>query len=1164
MAHLSLSLLGEFQATLAGESVTGFHSDKVRALLAYLAVEAAQPHTRAQLAGLFWPDWPEQTARTYLRQALFDLRRLLGDSKASTPFLLANHRTIQFNPRSDFSLDVAALVDATDLAARETSPLTREELEQLQQVASRCTGSFLEGFFLDGCSAYEEWQLLTRERLRRQVSQLLRTLITGFEQIGDLRQALQQAWLHVELEPLLDAAHWQVIHLLSLTGDPGAALAHYRRYCRILDEELGAEPAVDVTMLIEQIRTAPSPSIVQPMPDPAESLSRRETSHIPLPASISAAAPATARLPFVARESELAQLAAHLAETQNAQGRVVFICGDAGQGKTTLLQEFVRLAQQRHPALVVATGSCDAHTGIGDPYQPFREIVGLLTGDIETPWRARTISRAQAISLWQTFPLTVGRLLEEGPDLIGALVSARSLLARVVDSGLDDYVDTERLRRSAAGERSTASRQQAALFEQTVALLRAVAERAPLVLLLEDLHWADPGTINLLFHLGRHLAGSTILVVGSYRPEEIALGRNGGPHPLTPVLNEFRQVFGESTVDLRASDGRGFVEALLDTQPNRLGATFRETLYEQSQGHALFTVELLRAMQERGDLKRGPDGRWIEGAVNWEALPARVEAAIAQRISRLPASLLSLLSVASVEGERFSAETVAQISGVEPQEAIRWLSAELDRKYRLVVAHGIRRVKEIRLSQYRFRHILFQKYLYGSLDDVERTHLHEKVALTLEQIYADSEEELHVYVPRLAHHFHQARIYDKAMVYLHHAAALAVNVAANEEAITHLRTALSLLAYNTDADSRAEQELALQVLLGVALGHLYGEGNPIVEPVHSRVLALAEQIEDTGSRFNALHDLWLYHWLRGDLDSADRFAQQMLALAKMSRGRMPSCTAVAGVNFFMSKAYAALGHNCFTAGALVEGRAHFDRAIGYGAVAGDDLVASARQFLAHSLWVLGYPDQARAQIETLRVFARSDMHPYDLAHVRVGAMALYQYRQEAEEMREAAETALALSNKYGFAQWSSWSAFMHGWATAKLSGGSQGLDEMEAGAAAWPGPLWGARKRAIMADAYATAGRTRQGLALLNEALEIVERTGERLFEAEIHRLKGELLLMLVNEEKEGIRLAEIEACFPSGYQDCASAGGEILGASGNGGFEQAVVRAGATEGSAN
>ena len=283
---------------------------------------------------------------------------------------------------------------------------------------------------------------------------------------------------------------------------------------------------------------------------------------------------------------------------------------------------------------------------MGDPYQPFREILGLLTGDIETAWRAGAITRAQATSLWNAFPLAVGKLLEQGQDLIDAMVPAQALLARLVDCGLGDIIDAERLRRSAASETPTGGLRQAALFEQTVDVLRAALQiHSPSCLFWKIYIGPIPARSNLLFHLGRHLAGSAILVVGSFRPEEIAQGRNGEQHPLAHVLGEFQRANGEITVDLRRSDGRGFVEALLETQPNSLGAAFRETLYQQSGGHALFTVELVRDMQDRGDLVRDEDGRWIEGVeIDWETLPARVEAVVAQRINRLPANLRDLLA----------------------------------------------------------------------------------------------------------------------------------------------------------------------------------------------------------------------------------------------------------------------------------------------------------------------------------------------------------------------------------------------------------------------------------------------------------------------------------------------------------------------------------------
>ncbi len=1056
MAHLSLSLLGEFQATLAGQAVTGFRSDKVRALLAYLAVESSQAHTRAQLSGLLWPAWPESAARTYLRQALFDLRRLLGDSAAPTPFLLVTYRTIQFNRQSDYSLDATALIEASDLASKATSSPARARLEELQQVAAHSTGNFMEGFFLDGCSAYEEWQLLTRERLRRHFAQLLRALIDSFEQIGDHQQALQYAWLQVELEPLLHQAHGHVLRLLALTGESDAALAHYRRYCHMLEEELGTAPTPEITTLIDQIRVGQAPFLVQPVAGSTRSPRSKEIPRIPLPASISAVAPPISRLPFVARERELAELTAHLESALNAQGRVILICGSAGQGKTALVQEFARQAQANRSALVVAAGSCDAQTGIGDPFQPFRDILGLLSGDVETAWRAGTITRSQAASLWHLFPSAVTAMMSAGPDLIGSLVNGAALFARVVDSGLSAYIDQEQLREQAARAAVATRLKQAALFEQTTNVLRILADESPLLLFLEDLHWADLGSLNLLFHLGRHLVGTRILIVGTFRPEEVALGRQGEPHPLAHVLNEFQQMFGRTTVDLRQSDGLDFVNRLLDTQPNRLGAAFRESLYAQSQGHALFTVELVRAMQERGDLVIDQTGHWCESArLDWDLFPARVEAAIAQRIERLPAQMRHLLSIASVEGERFTTSVLAEVAGLEEQEVIHWLSAELDRKHQLVLAHGTRRVHGLRQSQYRFRHILFQRYLYIALDDVERIYLHERVGSTLEEMAAGHEEELDANALRLARHFHQAEIYRQAVIYYHRAGVAAARMVATEEAIAHFEIALSLLKHVMNVSVRAQLELMLQIESAKVLGLRYGEGNSMLVPIHKRVIALSEEVDDASGGFQALHGLWLHDWLQADLKCAKQYAERILVEAQRSRDHEA-----------LADAYSALGHICFTSGDLIGSREQFERAVAQSTLArrGRDpgeldggISASSSQFLAHTLWLLGFPDQAQLAIAALLSQLGDGIHPYDQAHALIGVMALHQYRQEPEKTREAAQAVLAVSNKYGFTQWTSWAEFMHGWATAKLGGGGQALDQMERAAAEWPGLVWGAR-----------------------------------------------------------------------------------------------------------
>ena len=231
------------------------------------------------------------------------------------------------------------------------------------------------------------------------------------------------------------------------------------------------------------------------------------------------------------------------------------------------------------------------------------------------------------------------------------------------------------------------------------------------------------GVYRLLFHLGRRLAGHRILVLGAYRPEEVAVGREGQPHPLQSVLLELGTLWEENEVDLAQADGRAFVEALVDSEPNRLGTAFREALYRHTGGHALFTVELLRGLEQRGDLLRDDEGRWMEGpALDWDRLPRRVEAVIAAHIARLPREQQELLSVASVEGEEFHAEVAARVLQRARTEVLAALSGPLSQEHRLVRAQSLRRVGEQRFSRYRFRHYLFQHYLYQRLDAVRRAH----------------------------------------------------------------------------------------------------------------------------------------------------------------------------------------------------------------------------------------------------------------------------------------------------------------------------------------------------------------------------------------------------------------------------------------------------------
>ncbi|MBN1148610.1 MAG: AAA family ATPase, partial [Anaerolineales bacterium] len=243
MAHLSLSLLGPFQAELGGQPVTGFESNKVRALLAYLASEAESPHARQTLAGLLWPDYTNRSALNNLRSALANLRQAIGDQQAQPPFLIINRDTIQFNPDSDYWLDLECLRDLPSLT-----------IEKLEGAISICRGGFLEGFSLADSPPYEEWLLYTREQTNRQTSEALQRLAAHYESLGDYERTITYTRRRLELEPWDEDAHRQLMRVLACSGQRGAALMQYETCRRLLKDELGVEPGRATTTLYEHIR----------------------------------------------------------------------------------------------------------------------------------------------------------------------------------------------------------------------------------------------------------------------------------------------------------------------------------------------------------------------------------------------------------------------------------------------------------------------------------------------------------------------------------------------------------------------------------------------------------------------------------------------------------------------------------------------------------------------------------------------------------------------------------------------------------------------------------------------------------------------------------------------------------------------------------------------
>ncbi|MDX1414485.1 MAG: ABC transporter substrate-binding protein [Candidatus Promineifilaceae bacterium] len=475
--------------------------------------------------------------------------------------------------------------------------------------------------------------------------------------------------------------------------------------------------------------------------------------------------PAAMAAPFVGRERQLKRLASYLDQVVAGEGHMVFVTGGAGRGKTSLLDQFTRQALAGHEQVLVARGVCHMTGAEGDPYLPFRELLGMLTGDVDVRLRAGRISGEHARRLQEALPVVGQAIVEQGPELIDALIPGRDLFARSRASlpkgagWLDQLLEL-----GAVGGSSFALTERKRLFSHFTAVLHEVAQSRPLILILDDLQWIDSASAALLFHLSRSLRGHPILIAGAYRREEVALGREDKRHPLEKLLSESKRTFGDiwiNLAELPEAEELHFVNTLLDQEPNRFSANFRHALYDHTQGHALFTVELLRAMQERGDLLQDEKGRWYESdSLDWEELPWRIEGVIEERTNRLDEEQRSLLSTAAVEGEQFTAEVLARVHDQEPAWVMGLLSRQLQKRHFLVREQGEQRAGQSFLTRYRFSHHLIQQYLLNRLSAGEKRLLHAEIAPALEELVG---EHWRPHAAILAWHYQQAGLPEKAL-----------------------------------------------------------------------------------------------------------------------------------------------------------------------------------------------------------------------------------------------------------------------------------------------------------------------------------------------------------------------------------------------------------------
>ena len=553
---------------------------------------------------------------------------------------------------------------------------------------------------------------------------------------------------------------------------------------------------------------------------------------------------------FVGREPELEQLESYLKAAIVGQGQTVLVTGEAGIGKTFLIERFLALTAERYPQVRIAQGRCTELFGQGAGYLPFIEALSmLLTGKDQKSVREKVLAVVSD---------TAPSWLEAVP-VVGQALRASFETAQAARTQFGP----------GAATRVTAPDQERMLQEYAGVLTR-LAQESPLLLFLDDLHWSDTASVDLLVHLSRRIRGSPILILGTYRPSDVDVGRDGRPHPLRKAVQEMHRYNAcqEMPLDRLARHECATLIAA-EFPDNDFPTSFLDFLFRQSGGTALFITEMLRFLREQG-LVRRRNGSWhLMQSVESVPLPRSVESIVVMRIDRLEADLRRSLQYASVEGERFLSISLAKVLGVDELDLEEWLGVA-ERVHRFIRTVGELEIGWELATVCQFAHVLFQRTLYDGLQPRQRVLLHRRTGLALEELYGQAADKI---ASQLALHFTEGRVFDKALDYSLVAAREAQRLYAAREAIGHYGRAQSLLERVGGGDH--EQQLAIEEGLGDMRTMLAEHDAALAH--YERARSLLAAVPEASERLTGLcRKTAMLHERKGEYDTAFQWLEQGL------------------------------------------------------------------------------------------------------------------------------------------------------------------------------------------------------------------------------------------------------------------------------------------------
>lgn len=1185
-------LLGDMQVRRNGKPVVGLSYARMRALLAYLAVEREREHQREALADLLWAGTNALTARGNLRRTLADLRRALEVPSGDALFS---------SSRDSIRIVAHAYVDVLDF----TTPVQHNE----ERMLGLYRGEFLAGLSLPDCPEFEHWLQIQRESLRRRALALLERLTNHHESQGDYMKALGFALRYCEWEPWDEDACRRVMLLHAFNGQIKAAISQFDACRRLLKEELGVLPSEETRQLAERIRQGavqhrPSPALAAPrvqapaqppaqrrqvtvlycelLPatelDPEDAMAllqapqarctaliehhgghivrthgggllayfgypraheeaarravqaalavsretvgdisvragvhtgliitgddaslpdtsgrttritmqmRHHTAHPQVVISrethgiaggyfactrqaaqslpgleptlelftVQGESGARTRLdaaerltPLMGRQTEIAALMAHWAQATRGTRQVVLMRGEAGMGKSRLLHTLKeRLADTPHAILELRCFPEFSQSPLHPLKATLESLVGFAHGD--TPEQklerlARTLETRFPTWARDAIPL-LAQLLSLPPG------------ARYPDAGISSH------------------KQKELTITVVLAILQELAARQPVLLAVEDLHWVDPSTLELLTRFIEQAPNSRILAVLTARPD------------FAPTWKEGLA----TTLELGPLGENALKDLIVSLRHDITQATLRR-IVERADGVPLFAEEMVK----------------IAATDDQACIPATLHDLLAVRMDSM-GKAKATAQLAATLGREFDLQVLRKIS---PNDATTLTSA-------LSVLEDAGLIRMSGTSACQFKHALIQEAAYESQPYSARKLAHQRIAHVL---LADFPDGVLTRPESVARHLAAGGEVQRSIDYWLKAAQRAALGSAHAEAVGHCNTGLQLLATLPHSTERDHLECALRISLGATRIATQGYGSVDAGIEYTRAADLADASGNSADLFTALWGKWLVSSSLTRLADSLPLAEKLMQLAEQSQDRL-----------LLQQAHYAMGNILLWTGRLRQARGHQERGMAiyqhsHHAVMvrelGENICVSTGAQLSWVLWLQGLPDQALAMGERTLDLAREVNHPYSRCYATSHLANLHRWLRQPDAAHHWAQETLNQAQQNGFPLWVLSGASFLGWAQA-MRGDTGGIAPLQVGVESVRAAMSSVEAffLALLGDAHWQLGQPAQTLTVVSQALAVMQTKDDRFLESEALRLKGECLLALAVPDARAA-----EACF--------------------------------------